>query len=208
MSDISQDENPFDQNNNNNEKDTNTTDNQTGVTGDVQNSSDSSNTLVNPSPSGPLDDTAPDGLGGTSGNAAVSGGTASRGPASGSPASGRPSIQGDPQGMVSNVDDTVHSTAPSVDGDVQGVLTSTPQSLSGQVSAETGMEFCHTDQETESAMSEDDNESDEPQLDLMDRAAAIVNHWIGRIMGGREAVLVLPRADPVIPLVKEIANQA
>ncbi len=48
------------------------------------------------------------------------------------------------------------------------MLTSTPQSLSGQVSTETGMEFCHTDQETESAMSEDNHESDKPQLDLMD----------------------------------------
>ena len=93
VSDISQDENPFDQNNNNNEKEstgTNTKDNQTGVTGDLQNSSDSSNTLVIPSPPGPLDDTAPDSLGGPSGNAAVSGSTATRGPASGSPASRSP----------------------------------------------------------------------------------------------------------------------
>ncbi len=126
VSDISQDENPLDQNNNNNEKDTNTTDNQTGVTGDVQNSSDSSNTLVNQSPPGPLDNTAPDSLGGPSGNAAISGrfaggspasgrsadyagvppgqfsgSTASGGPASGSPASGRPDIQRDSQSTVS-----------------------------------------------------------------------------------------------------------
>ncbi len=47
VSDISQDENPFDVNHNNNEKDTqDTQDNQTGVTGDTQNSSGSSDTLV------------------------------------------------------------------------------------------------------------------------------------------------------------------
>ncbi len=117
-------------------------------------------------------------------------------------------MQGNPQGTVSNIDDTVHSTASSVDGEVQGVLTSTPQSLSGQVSTKTGMEFCQTDQETESAMSEDDHESDKPQSNLMGRAGTIVNDWISRIMSGRGAVLILPRADPVIPLVKEIADQA
>ncbi len=57
-------------------------------------------------------------------------------------------------------------------------------------------------------MSEDHHESDEPQPDVIDWAATIVNDWIGRIMSGREAVLILPRADPVIPLVKEIADQA
>ena len=90
MSDISQDENPFDQNNNNNEKDTDTKDNQMGVIGDVQNSSGSYNPLVDPSPPRPLDDTAPDSLGDPSSNAAVSGSAASRGPAGGTPASGTP----------------------------------------------------------------------------------------------------------------------
>ncbi len=85
-SDISQDENLFDQNNNNNEKEntnTGTKENQTGVTGDVQNSSDSSHTLVNPSPPGHLDDTAPDSLGDPTGNAAISGRSAGGSPASG-----------------------------------------------------------------------------------------------------------------------------
>ncbi len=70
------------------------------------------------------------------------------------------------------------------------------------------MEVYQTDRETDSAMSEDDNEGDKPQADLMDQAASIVNDLIDRIMGGREAAIVLPWADPVIPLIKEIAVKA
>ncbi len=85
---------------------------------------------------------------------------------------------------------------------------STPQQLSGQMNTETGMEFCLTDQETEIAMPEDDPESDKPQPDLMDQAASIVNDLLDHIMGGREATIVLPQADPVILLIKEIAVKA
>ena len=91
VSDISQDENPFDGNNNNNDKETSETkDNQTGVTGDTQNSSGNSDTLVHPSPPGPLDATTPDGQGGPSGNAAISGSAASRSPLAGVPLAGGP----------------------------------------------------------------------------------------------------------------------
>ncbi len=46
------------------------------------------------------------------------------------------------------------------------------------------------------------------QEDTVTRASAIVNEWTSQILEGREAVLKLPRADPAIPLVKEIAKQA
>ncbi len=93
VSDISQDENPFDCNNNNNDKETNDTDTNAslaGITGDVQSSSDSSHTLVNPSPPGHLEQTTPGSLGGPHSNDAISGSPASGSPASGFPASGSP----------------------------------------------------------------------------------------------------------------------
>ena len=72
------------------------------------------------------------------------------------------------------------------------------------------MELEQPDQgtETESAMSEDDAGSDKRESDLMDLAASLVNKLVDRIMSGQEAAIVLPRADPVIPLIQEVAVKA
>ena len=61
---------------------------------------------------------------------------------------------------------------------------------------------------TEGAMSEDDSGSDKPEPDLMEWAASLVDDLVDRILSGREAAIVLPRADPVIPLIQEIAVKA
>ncbi len=193
---------------------------------------------MNLSPPGHLDNTAPDSLGDPSGNAAVSGRSAGRsptsgGPASGSPASrrsvgyagvppsqfsgstasghstsGSPDIQGNPQGTVSNIHDIVHGTASSIDEDVPGAVTSTPHPNSEQDDSEAAMELSQPKGEESNMFREETNEEFETQEQLMSRAGTIVNDWISRIMGGREAALVLPWADPVIPLVKEVADHA
>lgn len=48
----------------------------------------------------------------------------------------------------------------------------------------------------------------EPDQDPLPRAEAIVSDYINQIFDGCEAVLVLPKADPAIPLMKEIAEKA
>ncbi len=98
-----------------------------------------------------------------------------------------------------------------MDEGVQAVFISTPQPLSGKgdTDSETGMEVYQTDNEKESPMSGDDSEGElGSQPDLMDQASSIINDWIDRIMHGREAALVLPRANPVISLMKEITVKA
>ena len=105
----------------------------------------------------------------------------------------------------------MHSPTLSMDEGVQAVFISTPQPLSGKgdTDSETGMEVYQTDNEKESPMSGDDSEGElGSQPDLMDQASSIINDWIDRIMHGREAALVLPRANPVISLMKEITVKA
>ncbi len=71
-----------------------------------------------------------------------------------------------------------------------------------------GMKLSQAEEEGESNMS-GDNTSDEleTKAKLMSQAATIVNELISPIVDGREAILILPWADPVIPLEKEIGDQ-
>ncbi len=57
-------------------------------------------------------------------------------------------------------------------------------------------------------MSEGEPGSDKHQPDLLDQAASLVNDLVNRIMSGWEAAIVLPQADPVIPLIQEITMKA
>ena len=76
----------------------------------------------------------------------------------------------------------------------------------------------HSESEMETDFSEGDQKDiasesnssarQESHEDMVARASAIVTEWTSQILGGQEAVLKLPRADPAIPLVKEIAKQA
>ena len=110
--------------------------------------------------------------------------------------------------MGSHVDKTVHSTPSSVDKDVSGSVTSMPQLHSEQDDFETGMEFSKPEEGESNISGDATNDEFETKEKLMSRAGTIMNDWISRLMGGREAALILPRANPVIPLVKEIADRA
>ncbi len=126
--------------------------------------------------------------------------------ASGSPASGLVTSEG----TVDNINNTVCDTTSRGQEGVSGVPVSAPQSLLGCVSDEADLELGHQgqDTDTEGAMSEDDAGSDKPEPDLMDRAASLMDDLVNHLISSREAAIVLPRANPVIPLIQEIAVKA
>ncbi len=94
---------------------------------------------------------------------------------------------------------------------VRGVNTSTPQPPpeKDKQKSESEMETDLSEGEMKDSMSEDNLDAwQESKEDTVTQASAIVSEWTAQILHGREEVLKLPKADPTIPLVREIAKQA
>ena len=197
-SDLSlQEEGQADTDNNNNAKDnpnTQTSNSEERTPGDAQNSSGSSGTRVHSSSPGchiarhsrlPQRDTR------------------------------QPNSAGVPNGDATQRDPRSAAVPPfttsSNDEGVRGVYTSTPQPPpeKGKLNSESEMETDLSEGETKDSMSEDNSDAwQESKEDTVTRASAIVSDWSAQILDGLEVVLKLPREDPALTLVREIAEQA